>query len=312
MSLKAPSKLPKSLRRRVSPQTRSLARKYCGVVDRRARRRKEFFVRMSRRTTKLRGVIASEFKIWTLIGAAIISVTVIAILLFSPYFDVREMQIRRQDPRIDPEEIQETLSPLFHQKLLLVSRSQVMAMLATTYPDIEKVEIAKNYPSKLTITVYLEPVVAEVKIDEGSSDATASGALVTGSGTNTYSYVTKRGLFITSPMKLDTTPLPIITITDWAIRPQNRSLLLAETFLHNAFLARDTLRRDFGLTTVNTVVFLRAQEFHIQTNKANLWFDLRSPLNVQFQRFRSLLKTVSFDDVKDYIDLRIADKIIYQ
>lgn len=222
------------------------------------------------------------------------------------------MQIRRQDPRIDPEDIQDMLSPLFHQKLLLVSRSQVMTMLTASYPDIEKIEIAKNYPSKLTITIYLEPVIAEIKIDEGSTDSTASGSVLSGSGTSSYSYVTKRGYFITSPMKIDSAPLPIITITDWAMRPQNRSLLLTEAFLHNAFLARDTLRRDFGLTTVNTVIFLRAQEFHIQTNKANLWFDLRSPLSVQFQRFRSFLKAVSFEDVKEYIDLRIADKIIYQ
>jgi len=312
MSLKAPSKLPKSLRRRASPLTRSLARKYCNVPDRRARRRKEFFVRLSRRAGKFGRVVASEFKVWILIGLSIITVTVISIVLFSPFFDVREMQIRRQDPRIDPEEIQETLAPLFHQRLILVSRHQVMTMLSTAYPDIERVEIEKDYPSKLTITVYLEPVVASVVIDEGESEDTASGSLLSGSGISTYAYVTKRGFFITSPMKLVSTPLPIITVTDWAIRPQNRTLLVPETFLHNAFLARDTLRRDFGLTTVSTLVFLRAQEFHIHTNKVNLWFDLRTPLSVQFQRFRSLLKTVPLEEVKEYIDLRIADKIIYQ
>jgi hypothetical protein len=313
MPLKAPAKLPKHLRRRASPLTRTLARKYCQVPDRRARRRKEMFVRFSRKAAKFSAFVASEFRIWMLIGAGTIVVGVVAILLFAPFFDVREMHVKRQDPRIDPEEIQETLSPLFKQRLVLVTRGQVEAMLQSAYPDVERVDIAKEYPSTLQVTVYLEPVAAQVKIDEGDLQATASGSMITGSGTvETYSYVTKSGFFVTSPIRLTSSPLPVLTITDWAIRPQNRTVLLQPDFLQNIFLARDTLRRDFGLTTVSTIVFLRAQEFHIRTNKLVLWFDLRSPLTVQFQRFRRFLKEVPIDQTKEYVDLRIADKIIYR
>lgn len=315
MPLKAPSKLPKRLRRQVSPLTRSLARKYCNVVDRRTRRRKEIFVRLSRRTAKITAIIASEFRVWMIIGVSIIVLGTIGILLFAPVFDVREMHIRRQDPRIDPEEIQETLSPLFKQRLVLVTRGQVLSMLQAAYPDIERVEMTKDYPSTLNITVYLEPLAAQITINEDSDMQTSlSGAVLSGSGglETTYSYVTKEGLFISSPVKLTSAPLPVLTITDWAIRPQNRTELLQPKVLQTIFLARDTLRRDFGLTTTNTLVFLRAQEFHIRTNKTTLWFDLRSPLTVQFQRFRGLLKAVSLDQVKEYIDLRVADKIIYK
>lgn len=315
MPLKAPSKLPKHLRRQVSPLTRSLARKYCDVVDRRARRRKEVFVRFSRRMAKFTAVVASEFRVWMIIGASTILLGVVGILLFAPIFDVREMHIRRQDPRIDPEEIQETLSPLFKQRLLLVTRGQVFSMLRAAYPDIERVEISKSYPSTLNVTVYLEPLAAQVIIDDGTDTQTSlSGSILSGSGVveTSYSYLTKGGLFINSPVKLTSAPLPVLTITDWAIRPQNRTELLQPKVLQTIFLARDTLRRDFGLTTTNILLFLRAQEFHIRTNKTTLWFDLRSPLTVQFQRFRGLLKAVSLDQVKEYIDLRVADKIIYK
>jgi hypothetical protein len=314
MPLKAPARLPKHLRRRASPLTRSLAHKYCQVPDRRARRRKEIFVRFSRKAAKFGSFVASEFRIWMLIGAGTAIAGIIAILLFAPFFDVREMHVKRQDPRIDPEEIQEALSPLFKQRLVLVTRGQVEAMLQAVYPDVERVEIGKQYPSTLNVTVYLEPVAAQVKIDEGDLQAAvASGAVLTGSGAlEMYSYVTRSGFFVTSPIRLTSSPLPVLTITDWAIRPQNRTVLLQPDFLQDIFLARDTLRRDFGLTTANTIVYLRAQEFHIRTNKLVLWFDLRSPLTVQFQRFRRFLKEVPIDQTKEYVDLRIADKIVYK
>ena len=68
----------------------------------------------------------------------------------------------------------------------------------------------------------------------------------------------------------------------------------------------------FALSIGAIIVYVRAQEFHIRTNKVTLWFDLRSSLSVQLQRFREFLKTVPLDQAKEYVDLRIADKIIYK
>ncbi len=311
MPLKKPVRLPRSLNRTASPSTRRFAMKHCRVENRRARRRKEIFVRLGRRAAKFWSVIISEFRIWMLIAASGVLTVILGILLLSPFFDVRSMHIRRQDARIDPEEIQQTLSPLFKQRLVLVTRNQVAAMLEAEYPDIQRVEINKEYPSTLSVTVYLDPVVARVKLDDSGVPDTGSGATA-GSGAGLHTYLTRTGLFVASPITLTSAPLPTLTFTDWNIRPQNRQQVLEPHFLQEIFLARDTLRRDFGLTTTGILVYLRAQEFHIRTNKTTLWFDLQSPLTVQFQRFRELLKTVSLDQVKEYADLRIADKIIYK
>jgi hypothetical protein len=314
MPLKASRKLPKRFSRRAGPLTRSLAKTYYGGPNRRARRRKEWFARTGRKFARLSETVLREFRLWLVIGAVLILLTIGATLLFAPFFDVREMKVRRQDPRIDPEEIQQALAPLFNQRLVLVTRGQVASMLQAEYPDIEKVEISKEYPSTLLISVYLEPVLAEVRIDDSQSTepASGSGAVESGSGVGLYTYVTRQGYFVGSPIRLSGGPYPKLTITDWGIHPQNRTILLSPEFLQNVFLARDTLRRDFGLESQNITVYVRAQEFHIRTPKTSLWFDVRSPLTVQFQRFREFLKTLSLDQAKEYIDLRIADKIIYK
>lgn len=312
MPMKASRKLPKRFNRQAGPLTKSLARAYYGGPQRRARRRKEMFARWGRKMARFGDTVLREFRMWLLIGAVLIVLTVAGTLLFAPFFDVREMKVRRQDPRIDPEEIQQILSPLFKQRLVLVTRSQVAAMLQAEFSEIERVEISKDYPSTLSVSVFLEPVMAEVVIADSIDTSSGSGSTATGSGTNIYMYVTRKGTFVTSRIKLSGGPYPRLTMTDWGIRPQNRTPLMAPSFLQNVFIARDILLRDFGLQSQKIVVYLRAQEFHITTPKATLWFDLRSPLNVQFQRFREFLTTLSLDQAKEYIDLRIADKIIYK
>ncbi len=269
-------------------------------------------MRFTKRLRRIGSLAVSEFRVWLIIGTSVIVLTVAAILLFAPMFDVRYIHVRRQDPRIDIEDTQQALSPLFKQRLLLVTKGQVTTLLEPEYPDIERVEIEKQYPSTLSVSIFLEPVAAAVIIDDLSdSPMTQSGAAVSGSGT--FTYVTRSGLFVSSPIKLASgVPIDTLRITDWGIRPQNRMPMIDPEFLKTIFSARDSLRTDFGLVSKDILVFLRAKEFHIKTNRVSLWFDLTSPLSVQFQRFREFLKTLSLDQVKEYIDLRIADKIVYK
>lgn len=245
---------------------------------------------------------------------SVVVVSVSAVLLFAPFFNVRRINIERRDPRIDPGEIQQTLSALFNQRLVLVTNAQVTSMLETEYPDIVRVSINKDYPSTLSVSIALEPVIASVTMEENGAKDTEvlSGALLTSTGAVHYAYITTQGTYVTAPIRLTREKLERLVITDWGIVPQNRTKLLSPDILRMIFLARDTLRKDFGLEPTKIIVYLRAQEFHIKTPKGTLWFDERSDLPMQFQRFREFLKEISLDQVKEYIDLRIADKIVYK
>ncbi len=268
-------------------------------------------MRWTRKFSRFSAIFASEFRAWLLVGLVLISLLTMLVLLFSPFFDVREIRIRRQDPRVDIEEVQHLLTPLFRERLILVTKNEILSMLSPNYPDIDRIDISKEYPSMLTVSIYLEPVVASVIIDDSDVPSSASGTVVTASGS--YAYLTEQGYFVTSPIKLSgTVPVPVLRLTDWGIRPQNRTRAVSRDFIEQIFIARDTLRTDFGLSTRDINVYVRAQEFHIRTNKTTLWFDLKSPLSLQLERFREFLKSLTLDQAKEYIDLRIADKIIYK
>ena len=258
-----------------------------------------------RRIGQLRAFILAECKLWLIIGSLATLALVVGALLFAPLFDVREIRIRRQDARIDPERVQQALHPLFSRRLVLVTRSNVSSLLAEQYPDLKEVTIAKDYPSTLIVSLVLDPVVAHAVVMDDATDA--------GSGTTLDAYITSRGLFVLSPIPIVTRePLETLTLTDWVVRPQDRTLVLEPAVLRTIILARDTLRRDFGLSPSRIVYYMRAREFHIATERGTLWFDLQSELGVQFGRLREFLKTTSFDAVKEYVDLRIADRVVYR
>ncbi len=290
---------------------KAIASRYSSASGARGKKRKrEHLQRNMRRWVKIAKIFWLECRMWLLVILAFSIVAGGAILLFSPVFNVKRIQIRRQDPRIDIEEVQQILLPLFSQRLLFVSKAEILDMLAERFPDIRRVEIEKDYPSGLTISFYLDPIIAELQIEGIDDVQTASGVLATGSGT--YAYVTSRGYAVFSPIKLSKEALPRIELVDWSVRPTNRSLVLDPQLLRAVFDARNTLQTDFGFPVRAVSVYMRAQEFHIRLQKVSLWFDLHSTLDVQFQRFREFLRSLSLEQAKEYIDLRIADRVIYK
>ncbi len=319
MPLRRARRLPKRFRRRVSASTRMVARHHYATHERRRRKRKERLVRLMRRFSQFGRFVASEFRLWLIVGLVVALVTVTLVLLLAPLFDVRQIHVRRQDARIDPEEVQNILSSMFRRRLVLVTRGEIRSMLKDVYPDITDVDITKEYPSTLTVSIMLEPVVAAIRIEEGSdslqslqSGEVGSGKILTQTGSQKYTYITEKGYLVSTPIRLTTQALETLTITDWAIRPQDRSLILDPKHMKQIFLARDVLRRDFGLSSEKIVVYLQSQEFHIKTPKVTLWFDMRGELALQFERFRAFLKALSFAATKEYIDLRIAEKVVYK
>lgn len=299
--------------------TRNIASRYSRASGIGLKRKREKLQRNARRWGKSLNIFWREFRIWLAVLLALLAITGIVILLFSPVFNVKQIQIRRQDPRVDIEDIQKTLAPLFKQRLLFVSRNQILELLGDRFPDVRRVEIEKTYPSTLAVSLYLDPVIAELDIDDAVAAVTPDVMVIGGTGTGaaatasgSYAYITAKGYTVFSPIKLSREKLPVLRLTDWGVRPENRSRAVSPELLKAVFDARTVLQTDFGLSVSGITIYLRAQEFHIRLERVSLWFDLSNPLDVQFQRFREFLRSQPLDQVKEYIDLRISDRVIYK
>jgi hypothetical protein len=275
----------------------------------------ERWKRRWRRVEKAAADTKARIRAWFLPTVFVVVLAALGVLLFSPYLQVREIRISRSDSRLDIAQMQRKLVPLFKRHILLVSALEVEALLKEVVPDMQGLRINKNYPSELAISVTLRPLRVKLAFEEQKTQTprpqAGTGAVVV--NLPKYEYLTDNGLYVsmTQDPKLEK-PLTVINIADYAERPAPHTELIAPQTLDTMQQAEEILTKEYGLKIKSRTYFVRSQEFHFQTEKFALWFDLRSPLPVQLARYRTFLESVGLGEVKQYIDVRLTGKVVYR
>lgn len=309
MPVKKPRRLPKKYSRRVSRDTKRFVKKRMqpkkvNINQKRRRLVRRFWQLWEESRPKAARMIAAS--------VMILGVVVFCVLLFSPLIQVREIQVVRLSPRLDIEQVQQALVPTFGRHLVFLSSFEVVKLLEEHIADVESVSIGKTYPSKLHVRIELHPLVARLTIVRPDDEERVSQDLDDAGEELQIDFLTDRGIYVATTAAQDTETLPEILIVDWGIRPQEGTVLIDPSFLERMNAAEWTLLRQFGQEVTRRTVFVRAQEFHLKTGQRELWFDLRSPLEAQLERYRTFLTETDLDTVQEYIDLRISDRVLYQ
>lgn len=306
MSLRPASRIPRRFNRPVSRRTQRLvARRHAVPLRNRfsARWRRIIHATRSGVVNWRRAIIR-----WSAVTLVALVVLAAGIVAFSPIGQVEEIRVSRVDPRLDIEEVQLLLAPLFGKSLVTVSSRSVRALLEPSIPDIRGVTVNKTYPSQLAVRVELVPLVARSRVlapGEEQQPVPGSGAMLT--------YITDRGTFaVVPPGFAGGDQLPLIDLVDWGSRPEPGAPILSRDFLTRMEQAVATLQTQFGQPVQRRVAFIRAQEFHLTVGKVSLWFDVRSSLEEQLLRYRMFLRSVGLQEAKEYVDLRLADRVIYR
>lgn len=245
----------------------------------------------------------------------------IGLAVFSPILEIREIKVQRTDPRIDIERIQQSLSDLFGEHLFFLSSQEVEAMLRTAVPDLADAQIRKEYPSTLSVRLTLVPLMARLEIEEPDEPAdapeTQTGAMATQTGALAAPgshYLTTEGMYViyNDAQVGSGSGLASIRIVDWGVRPAPWTELLQPELIVLMQKAEEEISREFNLPVQSRIVYVRAREFHLKMPAYTLWFDVRSPLEEQLQRYRLFLQTVPAGTAKEYVDLRLTGKIVYK
>lgn len=290
----------------VSAQTRSFVerrrrRTYAYVLERWRR----LYLRMRASLRHVRRKILHFLCIGVLVGILAGG----GMVLFSPLFTVREIRVIRQDLRLDVEKVQRTLLPLFGEHLFFVSPMEVRLLLRNAFVDIAESTLSKQYPSRLEVRIEMRPLKARLLI-ENASDAPEES----GSGYVMGDYVTEKGIYVAYvPVQVPAADTLVpIRVIDWGVRPQPGDHLLNPLMMERMADAERMLTEQFGFAVRERVVYVRAQEFHFLTERYELWFDMRSPLDEHFRRFRLFLKEMEGEVPRTYVDLRLIDRVVYR
>lgn len=306
MPLRPASRLPERFNRPVSRATQRL-------MERRHRtpfrsRAAGQWRRWSRALERGAGSWRRAIVRWSLVTLAALLLLAGGIVVFSPIGRIQEVRVTRTDPRLDIEGVLHVLSPLFGRSLVTVSVREVRTLLEAEIGDIKSVTVSKHYPSQFLVRIELDPLVARTRIvlpEEDPLTLSASGDVL--------GALTDRGVFEASPPGRGDAALPLLFVVDWGVKPQPAAGPLFSTeFLGRMEEAAETLQSQFGHEVRRRIVYVRAQEFHLTVNGTSLWFDMRSPLEEQLLRYRTFLRSVGLANAKQYVDLRLADRVVYR
>ena len=161
----------------------------------------------------------------------------------------------------------------------------------------------------------MDPLVALVCLGEPEeTEATLAG---TGSFVQEYppyQYLTSRGVYLEEPFPLGENGEEKlrIHIVDWAVKPVHRQRLVDPDLLSDIARVRQVLEESFGHTVTFVTLYIRAREFHVQTEKLSLWLDRALPLVQQFEHYRAFLRTIPPGSTEQYVDLRLHDRVVYR
>ncbi|MFH0770033.1 MAG: FtsQ-type POTRA domain-containing protein [Candidatus Peregrinibacteria bacterium] len=305
MTLRPARPLPRRFRRPIAPRTRQF------ILHQHASRKNLFWkewMRRSMRLLRFRWTKAWEMLLfWGGMSTVILMVFSLALLIFSPIVHVREISIVRTTSRLDVEQIQQALTPMFGRNLFFLSSREVEAIIVRILPDAETIQVGKKYPSHLTVRIGLQPLVARLHIVHPDVPEITAG---TGAITD---FLTAGGITITAPLGAEG-DLPLLYIDDWGVRPVSGVRLLSPVFLKKMVQAEKLLSEQFGARITRRTIFVRSQEFHVQVNDAfELWFDTYgSSIDAQLARYRAFLQSVNVQEVKQYVDLRLSDRVVYR
>lgn len=312
--LKRPSRpLPKRFSRPLTPQMRSFVQKKHKRVK---QHRQERWKRGLRRAKNAAMEQWAMWRRWLLLGFLAIGAVVMGIILFSPALSVREIRVVRAEGRVDVRAVLEALAPQYGRHMIFLPQQEIAAAVHAVVPDVAEIDVQKEYPSRIAIRISLKPLAARLVIEQPGGTS-GSGATVVRSGSGAtagtvYDFLTENGTYVVSDTKQAQLALPVIRVVDWGVHPTPNSPLIPPELLKNMALAEQALTLEFGQEIRLRTVYIRAREFHVDTAKVSFWFDIRSPLEQQLGRLRSFLTSVKLTDVKNYVDLRLAGRVVYK
>lgn len=345
--LKRPRRpLPRRFSRRVTPSMRSFA----------ARRHQRAKLHSRERLRKLRRRLSGRLAAvrafagrWWIAMLSCAAAGVIALALFSPILDIRDIRIVRSQGRVNIGAVQHALIPLFGKHMLFVQSRDIEQTVRAVVPDLDTIEIRKQYPSRLYLRITVKPLIARLQFEgqktatpvapgnvqaalaesaaataklransgadvlaSASGAAAGSGRLIAPLEGKVHEYITGNGLYIATASAESGSVLPLIRVTDWSEKPAVGAPLISTEFLERLLGTERLLTEEFGHRVTARIMYVHAREYHLVIGKTELWFDLESPLPEQLGRYRTFLKAAGPAAATKYVDLRLTGRVVYR
>ena len=215
--------------------------------------------------------------------------------LLSPYFDLRQALVTRDNPHIDVQAVENLVAEFYGQNLLYLPQSDIEERLLETFPEFREVTLTEKWPNALEVDIVLSPPYYQVL---NEFDAT-------------FSVLSEDGVVLRQEA---TDGLPVIKVIKY-----DQSLKSGEKFASPEMLsAVSYLRSVFAdelIITVDEIRYLPiAFEVHIVSdNGTEFWFDLREDIEQQVRKIDLVADEINlYTQRLEHVDLRIPNQVFWK
>ena len=239
-----------------------------------------------------------------------LKITVIALFLvaltyyifFSNNFIIKEIVFTNSNLESEHIEksIHDNLEQLLGRNMLFTSIYDINTSLSSQFPNLQQIQIKKNYPDQLEVTFIRYEYAANV-VSESKSMKT--------------NFIVNQAGYVAKQQHKDPT-LPTFKIISEEPLNLNSQIIDPELLAQILETAQNYEDR-FGMKIIETQYLKIPREIHLITEKEfEIWLDAQKSIDEQFKKLKkALVKLDIWETPLEYIDLRIfssnGGKIIY-
>lgn len=215
--------------------------------------------------------------------------------IFSPYFEIKKININRDTPNLNIEAVQEILKQFYGENLIFLNKETLVQTLLDEFLEFRSIEITEEWPDNITISIKLSPPVFTLfNIDSANFAVVSTDGVILSTTADDSLPVLK-----IKNIKKPFIPGEKIMEKEWLEKIQKiRGLLLGQT----------------KITTKEIVFLPTAQEVHfITASNIALWFDLRTDIEQQIKKLELGANKIGlYSKQLEHIDLRIPGQLFWK
>ncbi len=219
----------------------------------------------------------------------------IVFAVFSPYFDLKQIVVSRDDPNIDTEAIESELADFYGQNLLFLDQDLLRNTLEQRFPSFRSIEITEVWPASLSLKIALsEP------------------AFTLQNQSNAEFYVISADGVILSDQPNEL--LPMIKVYDYTKPLIVGNRFVDQSVLDSAALAEQIMVNQIKIPVVDRLLFPTARELHLVSDRGTVfWLDLQLDAEAQLKKIDyGASKIGLFSRAVEHVDLRIPNQLYWK
>jgi len=215
--------------------------------------------------------------------------------VFSPYFELKQIVVSRDNPDIDVESIETALEDFYGQNLLFLSQEELVLVLKTEFPAFRKISVSEIWPSALTLKIELSPPALTL-LNQANAE---------------FRVISEDGVILSEkPNEL----LPLMKVFDYDLPLNLGQRFIRKELLDKVVLAEQIMVKQIKIPVTERHLYPTARELHLISDRGTaFWIDLQLEVEEQLKKIEYGTNRIGlFSKDIEHVDLRVPNQLYWK